>query len=152
MKQLDFTVKYKEIMANLDKKQFIVLATSDGDKVAARAVYFFLYKSYVYFVTAKSYAKYKQIVKNSNVALCTNVALCIDNIQIQGVAHIKGHPSLEENKPAVDCLLKKPDNAVNRYLKRNNTILIEVKIDKIQTWTNGGREYLDIHKKEAYRI
>jgi len=146
MKQLDFTAKYKEIMANLDKEQFIVLATSDGDKVAARAVYFFLYKSSVYFVTAKSYAKYKQIVKNPNVALC------IDNIQIQGVAHIKGHPSLEENKPAVDYLLKKPDNAVNRYLKRKYTILIEIKIDKIQTWTNGGREYLDIHKKEAYRI
>jgi len=144
MKPLDFKEKYKEIMTNLEKESFIVLATLDGNKAAARTVYFFMYKSSIYFITAKAYSKYKQIVKNPNVALCIN------NIQIQGVAHIKGHPSLAENKPVLDYLLKKPDSPVNHYVKHKNCVFIEVKIDKIQTWTNHKREYVDVNKKEAH--
>ncbi|QQO10547.1 pyridoxamine 5'-phosphate oxidase family protein [Breznakiella homolactica] len=145
MKQLDFKEKYREVMENLEKEPFIVLATLDGDKAAARTVFFFMYNSSIYFITSKPYSKYKQIAKNPNVALCIN------NIQIQGTAHIQGHPSLKENKLVLDFLLQKPDNAVNRYVKYKSSVLIEVKIDKIQTWTKGGREYIDIHKKEAYR-
>ena len=45
MKQFDYKEKYKEVMENLEKEKAMVLATSDGDKVAARAVWFVLYES-----------------------------------------------------------------------------------------------------------
>jgi len=83
MKQFDYKEKYKEVMEYLEKEKVMVLATSDGDKVAARAVWFVLYESSIYFFTLKSYSKYKQIIKNPNIALCIN------NIQIQGVAYIQ---------------------------------------------------------------
>jgi uncharacterized pyridoxamine 5'-phosphate oxidase family protein len=143
MKQLDFKRKYKEVMENLKKEKFIVLATSDGDKVAARAVWFMLYKTSIYIFTAKGYSKYKQIVKNPNVALCLN------NIQIQGVAHIKGHPALEENKPVLDNWIISHSN---KYVSYKSSVFIEIKIDKIQMWTNNGREYIDVNGKKAYRL
>jgi general stress protein 26 len=143
MKQFDYKEKYKEVMENLEKEKAMVLATSDGDKVAARAVWFVPYESSIYFFTSKSYSKYKQIVKNPNVALCIN------NIQIQGVAYIKGHPALEENKPVLEHWIKRRGN---KYVNNKSSVFIEVKIDKIQAWANGGREYIDINEKTAYRV
>ena len=70
MKQLNYKEKYKEVMKNLEKEKAMILATSDGDKVAARAVWFVLYESSINFFTSKSYSKYKQIVKNPNIVLC----------------------------------------------------------------------------------
>lgn len=43
-------------------------------------------------MTSKAYAKYKQILKNPLVAMCFN------NVQIQGRAVILGHPTSDENQ------------------------------------------------------
>ena len=50
MKQFDYKEKYKEVMENLEKEKAMVLATSDGDKIIARAVWFILYESSIYFL------------------------------------------------------------------------------------------------------
>ena len=147
-KQLPYDDKYNETINFLKSKDSIVVATSDKDKVAARTVYFVMLNSCVYFLTSKAYDKYKQIVKNPNVALCS------DNIQIQGVAKVKGHPGLEENKAILKYFLEKcPEKERNkRYVKHKNTVFIEVEINKISIWINGGREYIDLNEKTAYRI
>ena len=147
-KQLHYDDKYNEIINTLENKDSIVIATSDKDKVAARTVYFIMHNSCIYFLTSKAYDKYKQITKNPNVALCS------DNIQIQGIAKTIGHPELEENKVILEQFLNKcPGKEQNsRYAKHKNTVFIEIEIVKISAWINGGREYIDPIGKSAYRI
>jgi uncharacterized pyridoxamine 5'-phosphate oxidase family protein len=145
MKQLDFEEKCNEIMEGLKKENTIVLATVHGDKVAARTVYYVLYESFIYFVTSKAYSKYKQMEKNQNVALC------LHNIQIEGIVKIKGHPTQKENKTITEYCIKKC-TGFNHYIKYKNTVLIEVKMNKIEFWNNHGREYIDLNEKTAYRI
>ena len=140
MKQLDFEKNYNEVMERLKKEETIVLATSYKDKVTARSVWFVLYESSIYFVTLKAYTKFKQIEKNPNVALC------LDNIQIEGIAAIKGYCSLKENEPIKDYCVKN-DNGMACYMKYKSTVLIEVKINKIGIWKNG-REYIDLVEKK----
>jgi len=144
-KQIDFDSRYNEIMDALKNDKSIVFCTSNGDKVAARTVFFALHNDCIYFMTSTAYPKYKQICKNPNVALC------LQNIQIEGIANIKGHPSLEENKGIVDSFTKAcPEN--NRYIHHKNTVLIEIKITKVQTWREGVREYIDFIEKSAYSV
>ena len=93
----------------MGKEKEIVISTANGNKVAARTVYFVFYIYCIYFVTSKSYEKYKQIEKNSNVALC------FFNISMEGVAIIKGHPELEENEPPRG----KPRGILRYYINSN---------------------------------
>jgi hypothetical protein len=37
-------------------------------------------------------------------------------------------------------------------VNNKSSVFIEVKIDKIQAWINGGREYIDINEKTAYWV
>ncbi len=146
MKELNFEEKYSEVMERLKNENTIVLATSYKDKVTARSLWFVLYKSSIYFFTTKAYTKYKQIARNPNAALC------LDNIQIEGIANIKGHPLLEENKTICDYCEKKHTGIREYNLKRKNMVLIEIKINKIEIWKNNGREYIDLVEKKAYRV
>lgn len=144
-KDLDFLEKQKEITNVLEREKSIVIATADGERVAARTVYYVFLDESIYFYTSTAYTKYKQILKNQNVALC------LANIQIEGVAHSLGHPSLQSNKAVLDCFaLKCPEGS--HYAKYKNSVLIQISISKIETWNNGGREYLNLEKKTAYRI
>jgi len=54
MKQLNYEEKIKDIENILKKEKTIVLCTSNGDKVAARTVYYFFYNDCIYFVTSNS--------------------------------------------------------------------------------------------------
>ena len=144
MKQLDFNECYNEIKEILEKEKSIVLCTSNGDKVSARTVFFAFYKDCIYFVTSKAYSKCKQIEKNPNVALC------LLNLQVEGIALFIGHPKSDENKEIYNkCLKNCPE--MDHYCKYKNTVLIEININKIGMWKKG-REYIDLNKKNAYRI
>ena len=147
-KQLQFDETHNKIIKALECNESIVIATFNKNKIAARTVYFVLLDSNIYFLTSKAYDKYKQIVKNQNVALCS------DNIQIEGITEIIGHPMLEENKTILECFLAKhPENENNkRYVKQKNSVFIKVEINKISAWINGSREYIDPIKRTAYRI
>ena len=146
MKNLDFDVVKEDVFHTLKNNLSIVLATSCNNRVTAREVYFASNGFTIYFVTSKAYEKYKQIEKNSNVALCIN------NIQMEGVASIKGHPNQPENKDALNICINKNKEAFERYVKHKNTVLIEILVRRVEIWKNNGREYLDIEKSEAYRI
>lgn len=146
MKELDTSQFKKDIIAMLQEKREIVVATCDKDRVTARTVFFASDGLKIYFVTSKAYTKYKQMQKKPNVALC------VDNIQIEGIAHLKGHPSQEENKEIIDFCLLQRHNEFSPFLKYKNTVLIEVEVNRIELWRDHRREYIDLKKNEAYRI
>jgi len=144
MKQLDFELKSKEIEKTLKRGKSIVLCTSNGNKVAARAVYYCLFNGHIYFVTSKAYNKCKQIEKNNNVALC------IENIQIEGIATILGHATLEVNNKIFEYIQKNCSD-IYKFTKYKNTVLIEIKINNVEMWIKG-REFINYENKTAYRI
>lgn len=146
MKSLNYDVLKQEIINVMENSKSIVLATCSNNRVTAREVYFASKNFSIYFLTSKAYDKYKQIEKNKNVALC------LGNIQMEGIAIIKGHPSLSENKIETNICLNKSRKELEHFIKYKNTILIEVLVTRVGIWKNNGREYLDVKKGESYRV
>jgi len=146
MKSLDYEELKREVIHRLENSNSIVLATCSNNRVTAREVYFASYDFCIYFVTSKAFDKYKQIEKN------TKVALCLGNIQMEGTAIIKGNPNLTENENLTAICLNKIKKEFEQFFKYKNTTLIEVVASCVELWNNNGREYLDINKKEAYRV
>jgi len=146
MKELDFILFEKEVRQLLSHITQMSLATCNNNKVTARTIFVICKDFDILFLTKRSYNKYKQILKNPNVALC------VDNIQIEGIAYIKGHPQLEENKKFVDYCLENGYESFKRYMKNKTTALIQVEPKLITLWKGNGREYLDLDKQTAYRV
>lgn len=146
MKILDYEEKKRDVINVLENNQYIVLATGDSKRISARQVWFASDDLKILFITSKAYDKYKQIEKNNNVALC------LENVQMEGVATIKGHPNLEENSKEKSICLNKNKDVFEKYSKYKNTVLIEIVVQHVKMWNNGGRECLDINKQTAFSI
>ena len=145
MKSLDYMEIKEKIIQLLKEQKNIVLATCENGKVTARTVYCASNELKIYFLTSKAYTKYKQIIKNPFVAMCFN------NVQLQGRAMILGHPSSDENKEILEeC--GHLEKELMYWAKYKNTVLIEVDINEVQCWNNNGREYMDVLNKKSYRI
>ena len=82
----------QEISQEIQKHNHGVLATSQGDFVTAREMAIITDGEKIWCFTASHTRKYKQMEANKNVALSIN------NLQIEGTAILKGDPSDEENK------------------------------------------------------
>lgn len=78
--------KFNEIFQQIGDHAKIVLATSHCNKVSARKMSFLIINNLFYFQTDINLRKYQDIKANKNVALC------IDNIQIEGICKEIGHP------------------------------------------------------------
>ena len=78
--------KYNNIFQQIGDHAKIVLATSHQDRVTARKMSFLIMNGIFYFQTDKTFRKYQDIQDNENVALC------LDNIQIEGICKEIGHP------------------------------------------------------------
>lgn len=78
--------KYHAFLSEFGKGRKMVLSTSLNDRVSSRMMSVVLIKGLFYFQTDVTLGKYRQLKGNSNVALC------IDNIQIEGVCMEIGHP------------------------------------------------------------
>ena len=87
-----------KIMDDLKSKNLGVLATSEGNRVTAREMVYVCNGKSFTFVTTIHTRKYHQIEANNQVALS------VGNVQIEGVAKIKGHPSKIENRWFVEAL------------------------------------------------
>ncbi len=147
--EINFNLLEKEIFSLLGNKKTMVLATSSENIVSARNMSCVMINKKIYFQTDKTFLKFKQILKNSNVALC------VDNIQIEGIAKIKSHPFSEENKEFIDIFKEKYNGSYETYSHMNNEVVIEVTPSLITLWKyeNGQsfRDFLDIRKNKASR-
>lgn len=146
---IDFEKLKGEVMGLLRNKDIMVLATSSSDRVTARSVSYIVLNSSIYLQTDKTFLKCKQIIINPNVALC------IDNIQIEGSAKIKGHPFDEENRAFVEEFRKVHNGSFNAYSHMENEVVIEIEPISITLWKYEEgkplRDFLDLRDKRAYR-
>ena len=71
---------------------------------------------------------FKQIEKNPQVSLCLN------NIQIEAHAEIKGHPFIESNKIISEAFKESHSGFFKRFAHMKNAVFIEAKISDIRVW------------------
>ncbi|MCH3963354.1 MAG: pyridoxamine 5'-phosphate oxidase family protein [Clostridium sp.] len=147
--EINFSLLEKEIFNLLDDKRVMVLATSCNDLVTAGSMSCVIIKNKIYFQTDKTFLKYRQILENPNVALC------VDNVQVQGVASIKQHPFLGENREFIDKFRERYRSSYDKYSHMTNEVVIEVEPTFIVVWKYENnqpfREFLDIRNHKAYR-
>ena len=80
--------KLSKLFRTSGKIRKVVLSTSCDNRVTSRMMFFVIYDNKFYCQTDKTFLKYQQIKSNPNVALC------IDNIQVEGIAKNIGKISL----------------------------------------------------------
>ena len=81
-----FEERIEEFFSDFGKGRKMVLSTSENDRVSSRMMSVVQINGKFWFQTDKKLKKYHQLSINQNVALC------IDNIQIEGICEELGHP------------------------------------------------------------
>ena len=84
-----------------------------------------------------------------------NVAIAADNIQIEGIAEIIGHPYDENNKEFLELFKNKHYMSYRMYSKLKDEVVIKVDCKKITIWKSSDektyRYYLHVEEKKAER-
>lgn len=131
-----FAQKLNELFCKLGNHSIMCLATSLDNKVTARSMSIIIYDNKFYFQTDTNFQKAEQIKNNNNVALCCN------NIQIEGVCKVLGHPLLGINSFFSDLYKKYYEGSFSKYSSLKDEILFEVMPSKISVWDyDDGKPY-----------
>jgi len=144
----------KEIIQELKKNTIGVLATSEGNNVTARHMMLISDGLKISCFTFTTTRKFKQISANKNVALAIN------NIQIEGMATLKGHTSDPKNVSFLKAFEKLQPEIYKMYCDvcldpESPAELIEIYPKRIAIYTGGypdsKMDVLNTDKKTAIR-
>lgn len=145
----DLNILIEEIIDILDKEKHIVLATCSDGRVTARTMSHINAGMDIYFQTDKRFFKFVQILKNPKVALCTG------NLQVEGLAELRGHPFDSENAEFCSLYKKKHPHSFDMYAAIKDEIVIKVKPSLVTLWKyidgRPCRDYLNLNESIAYR-
>ena len=83
---MNFDENYHLFLNDFGKGRKAVLSTTENNIVSSRMMSVVQIDGIFYFQTDNTFRKYRQLTQNHNVALC------IDNIQIESEAEEIGHP------------------------------------------------------------
>lgn len=135
-----FDKKLIELFQGIGESKKAVLATSSNDRVTSRMMSFVIYENKFYCQTDKRFLKVKQILNNPKVSIC------IDNIQIEGIAKIIGKPL--KNNIFITLFKEYFKNSYENYSFLENEILLEISPSFITVWN-----YKEaIPMREFYRL
>lgn len=137
IKMEEFERKADEFYCEFGKGKHMVLSTAEGNKVFSRMMSIVQMDGIFYFQTDLTLRKYSQLINNNNVALC------IDNIQIEGQSREIGHPL----KNVAFCCAYRDcfKGSFEAYSSLKNERLFEVKPLKIERWVYEDRNpYIEI--------
>lgn len=105
----------------------MVLSTCGKDgRVTSRTVCCVIINGVFYFQTDVRSTKAEQIAENANVALC------VDNIQIEGVCTLRGEP--EDYPEFLELLEKNFYSTYERYSMLENEVLYAVTPTRLERW------------------
>lgn len=121
-----FKKKVEEFFTNLGNSKKMVFATSFENRVTARMMSVIIYDNKFYLQTDKNFLKYYQLVNNPQVALC------FDNVQIEGIAKVIGQP--KETQFFLALFSKAFKNSYETYSFLENERLIEITPTFITVW------------------
>ncbi|MBP2644976.1 MAG: hypothetical protein H6Q75_416 [Firmicutes bacterium] len=147
--ELGFEELKREVLELYNGIKYMVLATSSNNQVTARSMSCVFEDINILFQTDIKFAKVRQIQENTQVALCAN------NLQIEGIAQIKGSPMDVTNIYFIDEFKRQHESSYNNYSRIADEVVIEVAPSKITLWKyeNGipFRDFLLVEEKKAYR-
>ena len=146
---MDFEHEIASFFSKIGISKKMVLATCAENKTTARTMSCIFIEEKIYFQTDKNFLKYEQITMNPNVALC------IDNIQIEGVASDIGHPLDKINAFFSDPFKTNFSGSYDKYTALPAERLIQVipKLITIWEYDNGKpyRVFFDFSKRKAHK-
>lgn len=122
----NFEIQYSAFLNEFGKGKTMVLSTSLKDKVTSRMMSVVQQNGVFYFQTDKHLRKYNQLIKNESVALC------IDNIQIEGIAKELGHPL--ENTAFCSLYKECFIGSFERYSSLSKEVLFAVTPLRVERW------------------
>ncbi|MGL4935865.1 MAG: pyridoxamine 5'-phosphate oxidase family protein [Cetobacterium sp.] len=139
-----FNEQITKLFQGIGEAKKAVLSTSSNNRVTSRMMSFVIYERKFYCQTDKRFLKIEQISNNPKVSIC------IDNIQIEGIAQILGKPL--ENKNFIVLFKKHFKNSYENYSFLENEILLEITPTFISVWNYKEgipiREYYNLTSKE----
>ena len=122
------TIQAQEIITALEKAKTLILATCADHRVTIRPMSHVNDGLNVYFQTGRDYLKMQQIRINPNVALC------VGDYEIEGVATVVGHPMDEANRFFAEKMQEKHPGAFARYASLAEEVVVKVKITLVRVW------------------
>lgn len=122
----EFEIELNRFFQEFGISRKMVLSTSENDIVTSRMMSIVLINGVFYFQTDITLKKYGQIKGNANVALC------IDNIQIQGVCKEVGRPL--DNKEFASVFEKCFKGSFDAFSALENERLFAVTPVFIECW------------------
>lgn len=135
-KDSTYEERLAQVESFLSAKRAIVFATSEGDRVTARTVSFASSGAEVYFMSFAANTKCLQIRANPHVALCR------DNVQIEGTAQILGPVTDSENAAYAGLLREKYPEDYAADAAHPEMILIRVVPSRIGVYRRDGDQHL----------
>lgn len=147
-----FNCRANELFKEIGESKVMYLATCANGRVTSRAMSFIIYDQKLYFQTDRKFIKYEQISENPNVAVC------IDNIQIEGVCKDIGSPLDDANRFFAEKYEKYYKSSFEKYSHMKDEALLEVAPTQIKLWKyDAGRPYQEFlnfvdktYRKEYY--
>ncbi|MBS5938128.1 pyridoxamine 5'-phosphate oxidase family protein [Clostridium sp.] len=148
--RIDFEKLKNEVIFNLENNRTWVLSTAPDGNVSSRSMSIINKGLNIYFQTNKCYIKHNQINKNNNVALCFN------NISIEGVAEEIGDWKDEKNKELMELYKSVHLSSFNAYGLLDGQVVYKVTPKKIKIWKyiNGNpiRQNLYVNEEIAEKL
>lgn len=126
----EFLNKYNDILSVFNKGKTMVLSSCEDNKVSSRMMSIVCIDGMFYFQTDMSFRKYRELIHNPYVALC------IDNIQIEGVCKEIGCPM--SNAQFCSEYEKNFNTSFKMYSSLKNERLFEVSPTFVERW-----QYID---------
>jgi uncharacterized pyridoxamine 5'-phosphate oxidase family protein len=127
-----FETEYGKLLDQLGKAKIMVLATSRDNRVSARMMSCVMIDGAIYFQTDTASVKYVQLSANPFVALCA------ENVQIEGIAVAMGPTLSDTNKAFAALYQQNHKNSYDAYSHLKNTFVVRVTPQKIEKW-----DYID---------
>lgn len=131
-RELDYEGTKKRVIEFLASKRAIVLATSLDGRVTARTVSMVSEGLDVYFMSWGHHTKCVQIRGNPRVALCR------DNVQIEGRAEILGSPLNEGNQRYAGMLQAKYPDDYEMFAREPGMVIVKVVPSAITVFSKEG--------------
>ncbi len=136
-----FNDKYNVFLAEFGQGRKMVLSTSENNRVSSRMMSVVQMNGEFYFQTDVTMRKYHQLEFNENIALC------IDNIQIEGICEEKGRPL--DNHLFCNIYQKCFKGSFDAYSSLKNERLFVVKPLFVERWIyNDSIPYIEIFDVE----
>ncbi len=133
----------------ISRSSYWSLATAAGDHVTVRTVNTVNVGMKIYFSTDTRLTKFAQISANPKVALCR------ENVQIEGLARDLGHPLTPKNKYFCDLFRRQHPTFFDLYAAVPTQTVVEINPTLITVWHHDGdgayRKCLLLIAGKAYR-